>query len=187
MNIPYGDERCKKFVTNVGLITSHGPHGNNIMAAEWTHHISYEPGLIAICLDPDHATTANITKTKEFGVSLCAVDQNVLSSVAGTNCGKDVDKIAVLKELGFTFSAGKKTKVLLVEGAALHIECTLVKTIVLGDHVMFVGEALASKLGEKEPLALHAGKYWKLETTIAKPSPADLEKQAKLIKKHKKK
>ncbi|MSR86374.1 flavin reductase family protein [Candidatus Woesearchaeota archaeon] len=187
MDLPWGDERCKKFVTNVGLITSHGPHGNNIMAAEWTHHVSYEPGLIAICLDPEHATTANIKKTKEFGVSLCAVDQNVISSVSGTNCGRDVDKIAVLKELGFVFSLGKKTKVLLIEGAALNIECKLVKTVVLGDHVMFVGEALATKLGEKEPIVLHAGKYWKLETSIAKPSPVDMEKQAKVIGKYKKK
>ncbi len=50
MNLPWGDEKSNKFVTNVGLITSNGPYGHNIMAAEWTHHISYNPGLIAVCI-----------------------------------------------------------------------------------------------------------------------------------------
>ena len=41
MDIPWGSEGTRKFVTNVGLITSDDPHGNNIMAAEWTHLVSY--------------------------------------------------------------------------------------------------------------------------------------------------
>ena len=184
MDLPWGDARCKKFVTNVGLITSNGPYGQNIMAAEWTHQVSYEPGLIAICLDPDHATTANIKKTKEFGVSLCGFDQNIISSIAGGQTGKEVDKIGILKDLGVVFSGGKKTKVLLVEGAALQIECRLVKTVVLGDHVMFVGEAVATKIDDKEPLALHAGKYWKLTTQIPKPSEEVLSNITKIQAKH---
>ena len=67
MEIPWGSEAAKKFVTNVGLITSNGPYGHNIMAAEWTHHVSYNPGLIAVCIRPTAATNANITKTKKFG------------------------------------------------------------------------------------------------------------------------
>ncbi len=33
----FDDDRINKFVTNVGLVTSNGPHGQNIMACEWTH------------------------------------------------------------------------------------------------------------------------------------------------------
>ena len=53
MDLPWGDDCSKKFVTNVGLITSDGPHGPNIMACEWTHHVSYSPGLIAVCIGPE--------------------------------------------------------------------------------------------------------------------------------------
>ena len=97
MDLPWGDSRSNQFVTNVGLITSNGPYGHNIMAAEWTHQISYEPGLIAVCINPRDATHANIAKTKEFGVNLCVSDQNVMSSVAGGNSGKSVDKISALR------------------------------------------------------------------------------------------
>ena len=77
MDLPWGSDYAKKFVTNVGLITTTGPKGDNIMAAEWTHQVSYSPGLIAVCIKPDETNNANISKSKEFGVNLCADDQNV--------------------------------------------------------------------------------------------------------------
>ena len=142
MDLPWGDERTRQFITNVGLITSDGPHGQNIMACEWTHHISYSPGLIAVCIKPDDATHANIQKTKEFGINLCAADHTVLSSVAGGYSGEDHDKIGALKELGFEFYRAKKIKPLMVRGAAMNVECKLVKELSLGDHTMFIGEVV---------------------------------------------
>ena len=66
--MPWGSDESKQFITNVGLITSNGKHGQNIMACEWTHHVSYSPGMIAICLGEGKATGENIVETKEFGV-----------------------------------------------------------------------------------------------------------------------
>ena len=43
------------FMTGVSLITSNGSQGQNVMAAEWTMQVSYEPMLIAVfihCIDP---------------------------------------------------------------------------------------------------------------------------------------
>src|SRR3990167_3230647 len=140
MDLPWGNEKTTKFVTNVGLITSNGPYGYNIMAAEWTHQISYSPGLIMVNIGFDKATEENIKAGKEFGVSLAAEDQNVVSSVAGGSSGREVDKIAVLKELGVEFYKGKKINALMVKGASLNMECKLVESIKLGDHMAFVGE-----------------------------------------------
>ena len=187
MNLPWGDERTKQFATNVGLITSNGPYGHNIMAAEWTHHVSYEPGLIAVCINPRDATHANITKTKEFGVNLCADDQNVMSSVAGGNSGKSVNKIEALKELGFKFFKAKKINVLMVEGAVVQLECKLVKKIELGDHTTFVGEVVeAYHLSGKSPLVYYNQKYWKVVDNIPKPPQEEIERIKSIIEKHKK-
>ncbi len=46
---------------------------------------------------------------------------------------------------------------------------------------MFVGEVLAAT--EKEPLALHAGKYWKLTKQLPKPSQKEREKMQNMIAK----
>src|SRR3989338_4744090 len=182
MDLAWGDERTKQFVTNVGLITSNGPYGNNIMACEWTHHVSYEPGLIVVCIRPTDATHDNIAKTKEFGISLCSSDQNLISSISGGNSGKSVDKIKALKELGFKFFKGKKTNVLLVEGAAVNAECKLVKEITLGDHTTFVGEVVeAYSVKGKEPLVYHGQRYWKLGPNIPKPPQNELDRISRVI------
>ena len=188
MDLPWGDEKTVQFITNVGLITSDGPYGSNIMAAEWTHHVSYSPGLIAVCVGHGKATLANIQKTKEFGVNICATDQNVMASIAGGSSGKNVDKINALKELGFKFYKAKKIKTLMIEGAVLNLECRLFKEIVLGDHVMLVGEVIEVSLNKnKEPLAYHKVKYWKIGENISKPPEHELEKIRKVVEKHSKK
>lgn len=185
MNISWGSDPAKKFVTNVGLITSTGPYGDNIMAAEWTHQVSYEPGLIAICLKSSEATHANIEKTKEFGVNLTAQDQNVLSSVAGGSSGKIVNKIEVLKELGFKFFRANKIKALMVGGAALNVECKLVNTIELGDHTTFIGEAVeVHQVNATEPLVYHGQKYWKFGDIIPKPSEQEMGRIKSIVEKH---
>ena len=55
MDIKYGGPEARRFITNVGLITSNGPLGHNIMACEWTHQVSYSPGLITVCIGHDNA------------------------------------------------------------------------------------------------------------------------------------
>ena len=185
MDIPWGSEPAKKFVTNVGLITSSGPHGDNIMSAEWTHQVSYQPGLILISLKTTEATYENIIKSKEFGVNLSAQDQNVLASVAGGSSGKNVDKIAVLKELGFKFFKAKKINALMVEGAALNVECKLVNKIEVGDHVAFIGEAVeVYPITEKEPLVYHGQKFWKFGENIPRPPENEMNKIKALVEKH---
>ncbi len=189
VDIPWGSDEAKAFITNVGLITSTGKLGDNIMAAEWTHHISYSPGMIAVCINKaNQATAVNIKEIKQFGVNITATDQNVIASIAGNAHGQNVDKMKVLKDLGIKFSKAKHSKVLMVEGAVLQVECKLIREIAdLGSHTIFIGEALSVVHNKsKEPLAYHLGKYYKLNETISKPSEETLVKIKQLVEKHKK-
>ena len=185
MDTPWGSEAAKQFATNVGLITSNGPYGHNIMAAEWTHHVSYSPGLIAVCIRPTAATNANISKTKEFGVNLAAFDQNEIASIPRNNTGKSINKIAALKDLGCKFFDAKKINTLMVENASLSAECKLVKKLDLGSHTIFIGEIVElHPVSEKVPLVYHGQKYWKLNEEIPKPQKAELDKIQKAVEKN---
>ncbi len=186
MDISWGSEAHHKFVTNVGLITSNGPHSHNIMAAEWTHMVSYSPGLIMVNIGYRKATLENIRKTKEFGVSIAAADQNIISSISGGSSGRDVDKIETLKELGFEFYKAKKIDVLMVKGAAMNAEMKVIKIEDMGDHAMVLGEVLDLKTTGNEPLAYNKGKYWALDKQVTKPTDAEREKIRKLVEKNKK-
>jgi flavin reductase (DIM6/NTAB) family NADH-FMN oxidoreductase RutF len=185
LDLPWNDERSNQFITNVGLITSDGPFGPNVMACEWTHHISYHPGLIAVSLGQTKATVENIRRSKEFGINLCSSDQSVLSSVAGGYTGAKYDKVNALKELGFEFYKAKRIIPLMIKGAAVNIECRLYKEITLGDHITFVGEVIeASSNPDKVPLAYHGGKYWIMDTNLVKPSKEERERIKKVVEKY---
>ena len=186
MDLEWDDSRTRKFITNVGLVTSSG-HCDDIMAAEWAHHVSYSPSLMAVNVHREDATHENILKTKEFGINLCSTTQNVVSSISGRSSGRDVDKIKVLKEFGVEFYKAKKINVLVVKGAAMNAECRLHKTLELGDHTMFVGEVVEIQADPNiEPLAYRDGKYWKLGEQIQKPKQEVLDRISKLIEKYKK-
>lgn len=187
MDLPWGDEKTIQFITNVGLITSRGKHGDNIMSAEWTHHVSYSPGLIAVSIGKNRATLENIKSSREFGVSIVATDQNVMASVAGSSSGRDIDKIKALKELGFKFYKAKKIDTLMAEGAVLNVECKLINQVEAGDHILLIGEIVDVQLNKgKEPLAYHKLKFWKLEKNIEKPNEKELEKIRSIVQKNKK-
>ena len=187
MDIPWGSDIANRFITNVGLVTSNGIHGHNIMACEWTHHLSYKPALVGISVHPRHATYENIKSTKEFGVCIASVQQSVLSSLAGKESGKTTDKIKIAEALGFKFFHAKKIHALLVESASAHFECKLQHEISLGDHVLFVGEVIeASFSAEAKPLAYHQGKYWDMTSTLEKPSNEVRGKVKMLFEMHKK-
>jgi len=188
MNLPRNDRRTRQFVTNVGLITSNGPLGINVMAAEWNHHVSYSPSLIAVNVRQDDATAENINESKEFGVNLAAEDQNIICSITGQYTGKRVDKIALLKKMGIVFYESKKIKVPMITGAAMNAECKLIKQEEqLGDHIMFVGEVVEISADERiKPLIYQNGKYWKLGDAIAKPAPETLDKINELANIHRK-
>ncbi|MDO8624729.1 MAG: flavin reductase family protein, partial [Candidatus Diapherotrites archaeon] len=143
------------------------------------------PGLIAVCIGPDKATGQNIEATKEFGVNIAAIDQNILSSVAGRNSGKKVNKIAALKELGFQFFKAKKIKAPMVSGAAMNAECRLIEQKTYGDHVMYVGEIVELyPATDRSPLVYHNTKYSAPGPTIPQPNEKEMERIAKVLEKH---
>lgn len=171
MDITYGSPAREAFVTNVGLITSNGSHGHNIMAAEWTFQVSYDPGLMAISVGPKKATHDNIAQTRMFGVTIATEDQNILASMAGAYSGKDVDKIGLMQELGFGFHKAEHIDVWMPDTGMLHMECEVIDQQTQGDHVVFIGKTLSVVADPaKRPLAYHRGQYWSIGEHLRKPT-----------------
>jgi flavin reductase (DIM6/NTAB) family NADH-FMN oxidoreductase RutF len=182
MNIPHGDPRLSKTVTNVGLITSNGSFGHNIMACEWTYFISYSPALIALGIGSHKASAQNIRETKEFGVSMCAEDQNVIASVAGNHSGAQTDKIGLLKELGFEFHQAEHMDLLMVSGACMSAECKLLEIVELGDHPLLIGEVKHVVINDKQPLAYFQGGFHQIGSEIQKPTQERRDEMRELAK-----
>jgi flavin reductase (DIM6/NTAB) family NADH-FMN oxidoreductase RutF len=173
MDIPLGSDAAYKFVTNVGLITTNGPNGPNVMACEWTHHIAHDRGLILISVSADSTTAENISATREFGVSLAAEGHNIVASIAGGSHGREVNKIALLAELGLELYNGRVIDAPMISGAALNAECRVVEMKEMGGQLVVIGEAIDVQVSDQGPLVYHGGRYYKLDTPIEKP-PQDM-------------
>jgi flavin reductase (DIM6/NTAB) family NADH-FMN oxidoreductase RutF len=155
------DSVHRYFATTVGLITTKGTkHGQNVMAAEWTMHIAYEPMLIAVFVH-ESPTYWNIAETRVFGVNIASDDQAELVNIAGGYSGAEIDKLAIPGTFA-TYKA-KHIGVPMIKGCALSAECKVIATEKMGDHIMVVGEAVSAKFDEKKfPLIYTRGNYRKL-------------------------
>jgi flavin reductase (DIM6/NTAB) family NADH-FMN oxidoreductase RutF len=139
----------------VGLITTRSSQGDNVMTAEWTYLVSFDPMQVAVVVGPRKATHAAIVETGEFGVSLAAHDQNALSSFAG---GVSRRETAKLTSQAFATRPAEVIAAPLIEGTVAQMECKLVGRLDLGDHTIFVGEVVAGSTdGAREPLLLLQG------------------------------
>lgn len=185
-NLASNEPGSNMFITNVGLITSNGTMGPNIMTAAWTHHISYDPPYIMVNIEPDDATVQNIVATSQFGINLASDKQNVIASISGRYSGKNIDKIALIEELGYEFYDGKKIKVPMVKGAVLNAELKLIRHEEMGDHIIFIGEVIESSVDDQlKPISYNSGKYWKIGENIVKPKQSILDTITALAEKHK--
>lgn len=155
------DNVHRYFATTVGLITTKGSkHGQNVMAAEWTMHVSYEPMLIAIFVH-ESPTYWNILETRAFGVNIASDDQAELVNIAGGYSGTEIDKLAL--PCAFQRYRARHIDVPMIKGCSLNAECRVTLIEKMGDHVMVVGEAISAKFDEKKfPLIYTRGNYRKL-------------------------
>jgi flavin reductase (DIM6/NTAB) family NADH-FMN oxidoreductase RutF len=146
------------FATGVGLITSTGRHGSNVMAAEWTLHISYKPMLIAVFIHKGEATYDNIMQTREFGVNMSTDEQADLVNIAGGYSRTEIDKLNV-GDL-FKLYPGRYIKAPMIKGCIVNAECRVVKSYNIGDHTAVIGEVVHAKYDKtKLPLIYHRGMY----------------------------
>ncbi|MEP0826186.1 MAG: flavin reductase family protein, partial [Nitrososphaera sp.] len=154
------DNVHRYFATTVGLITTKGSKGRNVMAAEWTMHISYEPMLIAVFVH-DSPTYWNIQETQVFGVNIASDDQAELVNIAGAYSAREIDKLSI-PGIFETYDA-RHIDVPMIKGCVLNAECKVTMIEKIGDHIMVVGEAVSATFDEEKlPLIYTRGSYRKL-------------------------
>ncbi len=158
----------RAFTTSCALITTAGPRGPNVMAAEWTFNVSYRPFLILVAIDPENRTHGMILESKEFGVNLVAEDQVAAMGFAGHYSKADTDKLS--SEVFPTYPA-KRIHAPLIRGAVLSAECRLVAHYPMGDHTGFLGEVVEFSVDAgRPPLVLHRGSHRLGERILREPA-----------------
>ena len=170
MDLEYGTLETRKFVTNIGLVSSKGRYGYNIMSAEWARTVSYSPGYMMLNLHSFTSTAENITETGEFGVCIAGEGQGLAARFAGHYSGRKYDKIAMLQAMGYKFHKAENIDAFMISGSAMEVECKLKKQEDLGDHLMFIGSVVGKRAEEGiNPLVYHSGRMYKLGEVLHEP------------------
>lgn len=140
----------------VVLITSkYGPK-ENVMTAAWCFPLSMVPPLFGVSVSGKRLSHELISKGGAFAINLVDAGMKAKALAAGRTSGKDHDKfveIPLAKEYG-------TLGIPLLKESHVSIECRLVRELELGDHVLFVGEAvnIMDRRGGKRAKGLyHAG------------------------------
>jgi flavin reductase (DIM6/NTAB) family NADH-FMN oxidoreductase RutF len=139
-------------VARMARLVNHGPtvlascgRGSraNVITLAWVSPVSIDPPMLAIAVAPPRHSHGLIAGTREFVVNVPA--PGILGAVwyCGTRSGRDGDKF---EGAGLTTSPARVVEAPLVEECFAHIECRVVKTATVGDHTLFVGEAVGASV-----------------------------------------
>ena len=118
---------------------SHQGRANGFTAA-WVTQVSFEPLLLALSINPSHASYPLLVASGEFVVNVLAQDGLALAARFGTSSGRDADKLT-----GVAWRAGHGGEPILTDAAA-HLECRVVNAIDAGDHRLVVARVVGGSV-----------------------------------------
>lgn len=118
---------------------AHGGRRDAFTAA-WLTQVSFEPLLIALSINPTHASHPILVAAGAFGVSVLGAGQLELARHFGTQSGRTVDK---LEEQRWETSAGGAP---LLSDAIAHLDCRVVSRVPAGDHELVLGRVAGGRI-----------------------------------------
>ncbi len=143
------------------IVGSRGADNINGMMADWLMQVSFRPRLVAVSLEGNSTTLANLRQTGVFSVNLLAAEDRALAArfaqprQASKIKGRSEEASALIydKLRGVDYATGELTGCPVLAGALAYLECEVDQLIDVGDHTLAVGRVLAGAvLKEGEPL-----------------------------------
>ena len=109
----------------------------NFMTAAWSGIVNSEPPMVSVSIRPPRHTFKGVQQTSSFSINVPSVDQATETDYCGIVSGSRADKVAVCE---FDVFYGKLGSAPLIEQCPVNLECSVVHTLELGTHVLFVGK-----------------------------------------------
>jgi flavin reductase (DIM6/NTAB) family NADH-FMN oxidoreductase RutF len=112
----------------------------NAFTAAWLTQVSFDPLLLALSVNPGHASFPLLVGGGGFAVSVLATDQLPLARHFGTQSGREVDKLAAV-----TWRPGR-TGVPILSEAVAYLECLVTDRVTAGDHEIVIARPIAGEI-----------------------------------------
>jgi flavin reductase (DIM6/NTAB) family NADH-FMN oxidoreductase RutF len=112
----------------------------NAFTAAWLVQVSFDPLLLALSINPEHASHPLLVGGAGFVVNVLPRDQLHLAVHFGTRSGRETDKLAGIRWHPATSGAP------ILTDAAAWLECRLQQRIAAGDHEIAIGRPVAGEI-----------------------------------------
>ncbi|MBF6062950.1 flavin reductase family protein [Nocardia terpenica] len=152
-------ELLRQGCSRIGIVSTVGPRGANLMAAEWTYLVALRPLHFAIGLQLTNYSTQLIRDRGEFGLTLCDTSLAPVVDFVGHFSGADTDKSRIG---GVELREPVVTTTPTLVGGYLNAECRVVSVVELPEYALIIGEAVwtrKDKAADHDPLIRHGGMY----------------------------
>lgn len=125
-------ELFRRLTNGVYVIgVQHGDRQNAFTAA-WLTQVSFDPLLIALSVNPGHASFPLLTAAKGFAISILPADGIALAKHFGLQSGRTNDKLH-----GQDWSRSRGGYPVL-DAAVAQLDCSVLQEHVAGDHVVVI-------------------------------------------------
>jgi flavin reductase (DIM6/NTAB) family NADH-FMN oxidoreductase RutF len=130
----------RRITTGVYVIGVAEGERRNAFTAAWLTQVSFDPLLLALSVNPEHASYPLLLGGRGFVVSVLRRDQIHLAEAFGTRSGRDQDKLADIPWLPAPSGAPILTQ------ALAWLDCRLHDRFRAGDHEIILARPVAGKL-----------------------------------------
>ena len=152
------------FATGVTVVTVFDGDEPDAITVNALSSVSLEPPLVMVALDRRRHIVPAVRAAGRYAVNVLAEgQQHVADCFAGADLAPGRDLFC-----GATWRPGE-TGLPLIDGSIATLECTIVQTVSVGDHDLFIGrvDALASGEDHPSPLLYFRRRYLRVETARA--------------------
>ncbi len=149
-------EALGRWASGVTIITTRAGDRIHGMTVSDFSGVSLSPPLASVCASKGSNTTELIAEGECFGVNVLTTAQQDLSNRFASKKleGQRFDGLETIE---------LETGAPLLPDALVNLDCRLVATHDAGDHVIYIGEIVASVAREGEPLLFYRGSYGRFE------------------------
>jgi flavin reductase (DIM6/NTAB) family NADH-FMN oxidoreductase RutF len=118
---------------------AHNEHRDAFTAA-WVVQVSYDPLLVALSINPEHASYPLVTRGGAFTVNVLKQGQLELARRFGTRSGREHDKLA-----GVRWHPGRSGAPVL-DDALAYFDCEVTARHPSGDHALVLGRVIDGRV-----------------------------------------
>lgn len=130
----------RRLTSGVYVIGVADAERRNAFTAAWLIQLSFDPLLLALSINPDHASHPLLVEGRGFVVNVLSRDQLHLAMHFGTRSGRETDKLA-----GIPWHPAASGAPILTDALAW-LDCHLEQRITAGDHEIAIGRPVAGDI-----------------------------------------